>query len=288
MKLDAIISLSQSMKQVVQTPTRKNKILDPIITSLSKYYLSPECLPPLDNDPDKNGSPSDHMIVYMKPIDSANLEIGRKQKSVTFRPLKESGIRQMGSWIVQHQWDEVLNVTTAHEKAVNLQNILLDKLNLYLPEKSSSFTSDDQPWFTHDLKQLLRSKQREYSKNRKSIKYLKLEKIFQTKCKEAKASYYKNIVSDLKESDPKKWYSKLKRMSNFDQAKSEVPIVDSISSFSDQDQANLIADSFSEISNSYDPVDPDEIFSLPCNNKPMPVFEPHMIYLYLKNIYCEE
>ena len=31
LKLDSILSLSQSLKQVVQTPTRKEKILDPII-----------------------------------------------------------------------------------------------------------------------------------------------------------------------------------------------------------------------------------------------------------------
>ena len=78
LKLDSIINLSPNSKQVVNSPTRGTKILDPIITTLSKFYQPPVCLPPLDNDPDKDGSPSDHKIVFMKPIDSINNNPGRK------------------------------------------------------------------------------------------------------------------------------------------------------------------------------------------------------------------
>ena len=60
LKLDAILSLSPQLKQVVSSATRNGAILDPIITTLSKIYQSPVCLPPLDNDPDNNGAPSDH------------------------------------------------------------------------------------------------------------------------------------------------------------------------------------------------------------------------------------
>jgi hypothetical protein len=108
LKLDSILSLSPSLRQVVTSPTRNGKILDPIITTLSRYYQSPICLPPLDNDPDKNGSPSDHMIVFMKPIDSINNNPARTKKTVTYRPLPESGIRNMGHWIVNYSWEAVL------------------------------------------------------------------------------------------------------------------------------------------------------------------------------------
>ena len=100
LKLDAILSLSPNFRQVVTTPTRKDKILDPIITTLGKFYQGPVCLPPLDNDPDKSGAPSDHMIVLMKPIDSISNNPARKLKIVKYRPLTESGIRNMGDWIV--------------------------------------------------------------------------------------------------------------------------------------------------------------------------------------------
>ena len=101
LKLDSILSLSPNLKQVVDSPTRMNppRILDPIITSLSAFYQKPICLPPLDNDPDKDGSPSDHLIVYMKPIDSFNNNPARRKVPVKFRPLTDSGIRLFGQWI---------------------------------------------------------------------------------------------------------------------------------------------------------------------------------------------
>ena len=80
LKLDAILNLSPNFKQLVDSPTRMNptRILDPIITTLSTFYQKPVCLPPLDNDPDKDGSPSEHLIVYMKPIESINSNPARK------------------------------------------------------------------------------------------------------------------------------------------------------------------------------------------------------------------
>ena len=152
LKLDSILSLSPSLRQVVISPTRNTKMLDPIITTLSKYYQTPVCLPPLDNDPDKNGAPSDHMIVHMRPIDSVNNNPGRKLKIVKYRPLPESGIKAMGNWIVNHDWCTVLNAKTAHEKAVIFQTTLLDKLNFFLPEKIAKFTSEDHVWITPEIK----------------------------------------------------------------------------------------------------------------------------------------
>ena len=70
MKLDAILNLSPTLKSVVTKPTRLNpdNILDNIITDLSKWYRTPECLPPLDADPGSGGKASDHLIVVFEPI----------------------------------------------------------------------------------------------------------------------------------------------------------------------------------------------------------------------------
>ena len=38
-------------------------LLDPIITTLHSFYQRPECIAPLDADPDKDGVASDHKIV---------------------------------------------------------------------------------------------------------------------------------------------------------------------------------------------------------------------------------
>ena len=74
LKVQRILDISQSFKQVVTEPTCINQpaILDKIVTSLHCFYQTPEIQLPLDNDPERNGSPSDHRIVVMKPITVVN------------------------------------------------------------------------------------------------------------------------------------------------------------------------------------------------------------------------
>ena len=170
LKLDNILNLSPTLKQVVKDYTRLNppRILDPIITSLSKYYQNPECLPPLDPDPEKNGKPSDHKIVVMKPINSINNNPARSLHSVTFIPLPKSGISRMGDWITKFNFEEIYKAENAYDKAELLQKNLLTQLNKFFPEKTSTFSSDDQPWIDIELKSLDRRKKREYSKNGKT------------------------------------------------------------------------------------------------------------------------
>ena len=107
LKLDAILQLSPKIKQVVTEVTRLNppRILDPILTTLSQYYQKPIVLPPLDQDPDKNGKPSDHKIGKMKPIDSVNNKPIRSSRQVVFRPMPQSGMNSMEQWANEQNWE---------------------------------------------------------------------------------------------------------------------------------------------------------------------------------------
>ena len=138
LNLKSILNLSPKLQQLVQTPTRRNPdaTLDTIISTLGLYYLSPFTLPPLDNDADKDGKPSDHLIVVMKPI-NANEPKRKIFKSVTFRPLPESGLFQFGVWIKNQKWETVMGATTAHDKAKNLQKLLFENLEKFLPQKNN-------------------------------------------------------------------------------------------------------------------------------------------------------
>ena len=90
LKLEPILSLSPNLKSVVRNPTRLNpdRILDNIVTDMSNWYQSPECLPPLDADLGSGGKPSDHLIVVMESISEINNKPARVQREVTIRPLK--------------------------------------------------------------------------------------------------------------------------------------------------------------------------------------------------------
>ena len=172
MNLDTILQLSPNLKQVVQDPTRLNppKILDPIITTLSRFYQKPECLPPLDTDPDCDGNPADHMMVKMIPLSLINNQCARRKKLVRFRPFNTEKVKKMQEWIDKEEWLEVQEVNSAHEKMKIVQNILVTKYDEFFPEVSKTITSDDQPFYLNKLKKMKRRKNREFHKHRKSQK----------------------------------------------------------------------------------------------------------------------
>ena len=253
--------MSPNLKQLVSGVTRLSPpaMLDPIISTLGRYYQQPVCLPPLDPDPDSNGSPSDHLIVVMKPLNTINNKPARTYKEVTVRPLPNSGLIKFKSWVQDQNWSEILNEQSVDVKAEQLHKMVMTKLDEFCPEKKIRISSDDTPWFNEQLKRLNRKKQREYNKNRNSPRYKKLQKLFVRREKEAKRSLKYKMIDDVMMARDGQWYSKLKRISNYDKSKTELVQVDEISHLSDQEQVEAIAESFSAFSNEFEAVTRDEI-----------------------------
>ena len=166
MNLGPILNLSPTLKSVVTKPTRLNpdRILDNIITDLANFYQSPEVLPPIDADAGSGGKPSDHLTVVMTPIATVDNKPARISKTIIVRPMKQSGIDNFGAWIHNQTWDEVLKAKTVDEKSEMLQNMLLKKLDEFLPQKNKTVTSDDQPFCSEKMKRLKRLKSRKYHK----------------------------------------------------------------------------------------------------------------------------
>ena len=191
LKLDNIVNLSANMKSLVHKPTRLNpdKILDNIISDMSKWYQSPVCLPPLAADPGTGGQPSDHLTVIMRPISAFNNNPARTKREILVRPMKQSGIDMFGNWVTQQNWEEVLEAENVDKKSEILQNILMEKIDEYLPHKKRIISSDDQPYCTDKMKTLKRQKTREYRKHRTSTKYKELNIQCQKEISAAKNSY---------------------------------------------------------------------------------------------------
>ena len=286
LKLQNILNLSPNMRQLVQGVTRLDPpaMLDPVISTLGNLYQEPVCLPPLDADPDSNGSPSDHLIVVMRPVNTVNNKPGRKFREVKVRPLLSSGLSKFEAWIKKQNWSEILNAKSVDTKAETLHNMVLDKLDEFCPEKNIKISSDDQPWFTEQLKRLNRRIRREYGKRRRSKRYKKLKKIYLKKMSEAKLNFKTKMIDDVMTAKTSQWYSKLKRISNYDQTKSDILQVDEISHMSDQEQAEAIADSFCAISNEYEPVNRASIKIPTFSKSTVPQFTPGQIKKYLLGI----
>ena len=170
------------------SPTRLNpdQVLDPIITTMGRWYQTPVCLAPVEADPGTGGKNSDHLIPTMSSVDMVNNRLARTSRRVTVRPLPESGLLKLEQALREQSWQVVLEAETADEKADAFQKVAMEMVNQAVPEKVRRIASDDQDWYTDALKRLDRRRRREFRINRRSNCYLKLCQEYQDKCKAEK------------------------------------------------------------------------------------------------------
>ena len=91
------------------------------------------------------------------------------------------------------------------------------------------------------------------------------------------------MIDDVISSKSSQWYSKLKRLSNFD-LKPEIIRVEQISQLSEQAQAEAIADNLSSVSNQYQPLQRDQITIPPFTSKDVPYNQPYKVRDHLEKI----
>ena len=92
-------------------------MLDQIFMTLSDYYHEPQILAPLDSDPDSNGKPSEHNIVFVNPIFAINNKVARTTSEIRFWPVTESGLENMKTWRIQENWSDIWIADNEDEKA---------------------------------------------------------------------------------------------------------------------------------------------------------------------------
>ena len=212
MDIKPILNSGLKLKQIVDKPTRKGKILDVIITNIGKYYNSPIIAPPLRPDDPDIGKESDHFVPVIVPhTDKFNPPI-RNYKVIKYRLLPANGIREFGQWITRESWDELNCRNLASDQVTIFENLINSKLDQYCPVKTVKIGSQDKPWINAELKKIHRQRNREYCKNGKSLKYQTLNRTFEENFKKASEKYLQKNVCDLMDSNPSKAYRVLKKL----------------------------------------------------------------------------
>ena len=203
---------------------------------------------------------------------------------MTVRPFPQSGMVKFQEWLIDQDWKEVYTAESAHDKASIFQNILVSKLDEIFPEKKRKVQSDDQPWISHKLKQLGRKRKRLYRKERRSVKWQALNKMFKKQVQFAKSQFFKQTVAELKLKKPGQWYSCLKKITSYDQQKKEQQNVEEISHLPDEAQAEIIAEQFASIQNEYDSINKDDISVPHFDESQIPQFHPSQVWFALSRL----
>ena len=243
-----------ALRQVCSVPTRKQATLDILITDLHTYYHPPTTLPPLQVDSDKTGKDSDHDVVLFAPISNQQYKVTRRYKVIKTRPIPESQVYKFENELGHFEWDTLLAEKSPDEQAEHFHDFLRRKLDQYFPEKNVKICSLDKKWFTPKLKNLHRQMQRQFHKNRNSEKFKKIKAKFKKMKREAIKEFYSDFVTDLKATDPGKWYKMAKKIGALDQMTGGEINVESLENLSNLEAANKIAEHFAAISNEYLPI----------------------------------
>ena len=111
-------------KQVVNQPTRDNRILDKIFSNLSYLYAEPVIKSPIAS--------SNHSTIVWSPLltyhHSKNIT-----KSRTTRPLRDSDVHRFGTWICHYDWAPVMQVKDPNEQCDVFYKALNSAINYHFP-----------------------------------------------------------------------------------------------------------------------------------------------------------
>ena len=212
MSISPLLDSLPRMRQIVTKNTCNGKVLDVLLISIPELYQLPLIVPSVQADDPNHGVPSDHNTVIAQPLDG--LCQNKNEYSIKYvRPLPESGIIEFGQWLTLENWDCIKDEESTDLQVVMLQETLSKKLDAIFPKKKVKVSmTKDKPYITAELKKISRLKMREYEKHGKSEKYLQLQSKFEDKLGKAANDHLEKNYRELKESDPSRAYSTLKKM----------------------------------------------------------------------------
>lgn len=124
------------LKQIVKVPTRKNAVLDLILTKLAGHYANPEAFPAFGL--------SDHNTV----LAASMIREGRLKATrfILKRDLRPSRKAELGRYLSGIDWHRLLNGLECRENLLEVfQQVISTGLDLLMPLKRVRINTRDAP-----------------------------------------------------------------------------------------------------------------------------------------------
>ena len=157
---------------------------------------------------------SDHGAVFWRPKPSRDITVRvHKAQKRSVRRFPESAINAFGRWVSSHHWftglDSVASVDSLTE---SFNTDVKTAIDIRFPLKSVKIHPTDIPWMTSRIKQLILERQRVFHSNRNG-RWKELRIRVRDKIAAREKAFYSEKVSYLKNTDPRKWWSLVNRLS---------------------------------------------------------------------------
>ena len=107
---------------------------------------------------------------------------------------------------------------------------------------------------------------------------------YESELSKARKDFYNKKIKNLKKVKSKNWFREFKKLTSFDQQKSDEIIVEAIKDLSPKEQAELIADKFASVSQEYDKLENEDIDIPVFDLNEIPVISEEDVKLALDSI----
>ena len=198
------------------------------------------------------------------------------------RPLRESGIRSLGTWLINHSWNDVYLSDNPSNKCKLFFSSLRTNVDKHLPVKSISLHQNDKPWMNCNVKSLILQRQRAWHSNDQALwRYLRNKVTLAIR--KAKKDFYNKRVRKLKTQNPANWYRQIKLLTNGpqDQPTISIPGLPTDNGDNLKEAANYINDYFLQIASDIPHLNRDLLPAyLPSPSK-CPIVQPYHLYKLL-------
>ena len=138
---------------------------------------------------------------------------GSVRETIQVQRFPDSKILEFGLALVDCSWeflDGPLGVTEMVDRFEINHKMLVDKT---FPQKDVQVGNDDKPYFTEELRQIKRRRQRAYSLHgRRSKLYIKLKQLFDSKLLNEARKYTLKIQNEVKEGKLGSGYKAIRKL----------------------------------------------------------------------------
>ena len=193
-----------ALKQVVKVPTRKEAILDLILTNKNNnLYKKPITLPSIGT--------SDHLSVLYEPIN--NHKVNTEKTKTTIRKFHKSAMISFGSWLINFDWSFLLNIHDANIKVAYFFEIMWIMIDKFFPPIKVVIAKNDKEWITPKIKSLIAQRQKAHHSGKQIVRD-ELAKKIKVEIKKAKHKYNELKAKTFTNTNAKEWYQHISRIIN--------------------------------------------------------------------------
>lgn len=241
---DSYLKQNYTLRQIVEKPTRENRILDKVYTNVDQFYDNPQLIAPL--------GASDHSVVLCNPQTRSTYK--KPETIVIKRRSNDQNSKNMFVYALkQVSWNDVYDAADCESKFKVFHDTIQGLLDYYLPIVETKSNTNDKPWLTDSFRNKIYLRQKAWHEGNQA-EFNKLRNNVNHSSRYLKSKFYRNSVEDLKQTNPSQWWRKTKVLAGI-KGKDSLSGLISMYHGDTIQLANDINCSFQSITNSLQPLD---------------------------------